>query len=687
MLDEVRILDGSTFFTSDLRGDALGIRTHGLFHRDTRFLSVFRIEIDGVAPQVLSTHEVDYYSAAFFLAPEFTAMRTGAELSVVRNRFLGGGLHEDILITNYSREPVDARVTVVFDSDFADLFEIKEGIHEKKGEFGFRRGKRSLVFSYRRDGYLVKTVIMCSREFSPAGGEAGSGGRLEFDARIEPLTPWKVEFDIGLVDGSRKVKPRYTCRSFGMAQPLMRKTMSEWLQEAPTVESSWDLLDRTYHQSIVDLAALRFEVEPGESERPPAAGLPWFMALFGRDSLITAYQSMILGEGLARSALRSLARRQAADYDDFHDREPGKILHELRFGELTRFGKRPHSPYYGSIDSTLLFLIVLHEAWLWSGDFNLLRELEGPARAALGWIEKYADLDGDGYLEYQKRSSHGLDNQHWKDSYNSVLFHDGRMAQPPIASAEVQGYLYDAWERIASVAGEAWGDPELAASLKQKAAGLKARFNRDFWIDDGSFFALALDKEKRQVDSMTSNMGQLLWTGIVDTDKARLVANRLMDPSLWSGWGIRTMSVKDRGFSPIEYHNGTIWPHDNSLIAVGLVRYGFKVEAARIMAAMIEAAEWFDFRLPETFAGYSRKETNFPVRYPTACIPQAWAAASPLLFLRAVLGLEPDPVRRELSVKPLLPPQLKHIWLKGVHAFGRRFDIEAHAEASAVEEE
>ncbi len=680
-IGELSVLDGSTFFVSDLRGDALGERTHGLFYRDTRFLSLFKIEVDNLPLRILSVHEVDYYSAAFFMSRELPGLATDPDLSIVRHRFVGDGMHEDLILTNYSASTLNVRVVMTFESDFADLFETRSGRIEKRGKTGSEVRADSLLLSYEREDYRLHTVIGFEQtaELKP--------GRAVFNVAIEPRGQWKTCINISLVSGKEKIRPKYSCMAFGKALPQMSQSLDEWKENAPELESDWGLLNHTYDRSVVDLAGLRFEVEPGDTERPLAAGLPWFMALFGRDSMITSYQSMILGPVIAESSLRALACRQATDFDDYHDREPGKILHELRFGELSYFGESPHNPYFGSIDSTILFLIVLHEAYLWSGDFSLLRELKKEARAALAWIDDYGDQDSDGYVEYKKRSSLGLDNQCWKDSSNSVQFADGRLAEPPIAAAEVQGYVYDAWSRLSGVVGEAWGDEELASSLHGKAAALKERFNRDFWSDKGRFFVQALDGEKQRVDSMTSNMGQLLWTGIVDQVKAKPVVNHLMASAMWSGWGIRTMSSTSGGYSPIEYHNGTIWPHDNSLIIAGLVRYGFKVQAAQIISAQIEASKYFSNRLPEAFAGYDRKETTFPVDYPTACIPQAWAAAAPLLFLRSMLGLEPDPVRRELSVKPLLPPPIKHLWLRGVHAFGRRFDVEAHAESSEVIEE
>jgi glycogen debranching enzyme len=296
--------------------------------------------------------------------------------------------------------------------------------------------------------------------------------------------------------------------------------------------------------------------------------------------------------------------------DPFREEEPGKILHEIRFGELTAFGERPHSPYFGTADATPLYPILLDEYERWTGDSDLVRELEQPARAALEWIDRYGDRDGDGYVEYQRALETGLENQCWKDSWNSILFADGSLAPSPRATCEIQGYVYDAKVRSARLAREFWNDPELAARLESEAAELRARFNRDYWMPEREFFGVALDGEKRLVDSITSNPGQLLWSGIVDPDKAELVVRKLMSDKMFSGWGIRTMAEGEGGYNPIEYHNGTVWPHDNSFIAAGLRRYGHAEDAARIAYALLEAATYFDWRLPEVFAGYQRSPTS-----------------------------------------------------------------------------
>jgi glycogen debranching enzyme len=450
------------------------------------------------------------------------------------------------------------------------------------------------------------------------------------------------------------------------------------------VQCDWDWLKVTYDRSLTDLAALRFQPSSVKGQSLPAAGLPWFMTVFGRDSIITSLQALPFTPELARATLFALADRQGTRSDDFREEDPGKIVHEVRFGEMTAFEERPHSPYYGSADATPLFVILLDEYERWSGDGRLVRELEPEARAALLWIETYGDRDGDGYIEYKRRNEKtGLENQCWKDSSNSIVFRDGSLAALPRATCELQGYAYDAKVRGARLARTFWRDPELAARLEKDAADLKRRFNRDFWLEDGQYLALAIDGEGRRVDSLTSNIGQLLWSGIVEKKKAAAVVQHLLGPRLFSGWGVRTMAEGDEGYNPIGYHVGTVWPHDNSLIAWGLRRYGFAGEAARIAAGILDAARYFGGRLPEAFAGYARTMTESPVEYPTACSPQAWATGAPLLLLRTMLGLEP--AGDHLVVDPYLPMGIGHLEVLDIPGRWGRIDAFARGEVDTRE--
>ena len=648
--DTVSILEGDTFVVCDRRGDVIpsGHEPHGLFLQDTRFLSCWRLTVDGSSPQVLSTDDVNYFSAQFFLAPPVESHYDQASFSIMRRRSVGYGFHEDIAVLNHTAEPLDLDLQIEADADFADLFEVKDALR-KKGEHYRSATAGRLVLGYRREGFVRETWITASAHEADATDEG-----LRFRLQIEPQGEWTTCLDVAaarhaFVDVTPAVKYGH---GETRARPNMGVTLEEWLESAPKLDTDWRSLERTYERSLIDLAALRFypPILPGMAL--PAAGLPWFMTVFGRDSILTSYQVLPFTPELAETTIRALAVQQGKGIDPFRDEEPGKILHEIRFGEMTAFEERPHSPYYGSADSTPLFLVLLDETERWTRNAGLVQELEGVARAALAWIDDFGDRDRDGYVEYKRGDETGLENQCWKDSHDSILFADGSQSSLPRACCEIQGYVYDAKLRCARLARQFWHDPELADRLEQEAIDLKRRFNEDFWLADRGYYALALDGDKQPVDSLTSNIGHLLWSGIVDEDKAERVARHLTGARLFSGWGVRTMADGEGGYNPIGYHIGTVWPHDNSLVAAGLARYGFHAEAAQIAFAMLEAAEFFNHRLPEAFAGYSRERTLFPVEYPTACSPQAWATGAPLLFIRLLVGLEPNKHQRATPILP-----------------------------------
>jgi glycogen debranching enzyme len=660
----VSSLQGSTFVVSDRSGDvdASPRDAQGLFYHDTRFLSRWRLRIDGEGLSALSTDDVHYAYAQFFLVRGTGTVYTDSSVSVLRQRFVGDGFHEDLTVMNHGREPIELEVRVDVGADFADLFEVKDAMEKKGTNTQHVEGGR-IVLRYTRERYVRETWISATAREA----ELDEDG-ITFRIRIEAHESWSTCFNVVPAlsgDPQPLERPRYR-HGESEAKPEGAASLEEWLAGAPELESDWRELEEVYGRSLVDLAALRFyPAVLREGQAVPAAGLPWFMALFGRDSLITSYQALPYVPELAQATLTSLALFQATGDDAFRDAEPGKILHELRFGELTAFEERPHSPYFGSVDSTPLFLIVLDEYERWTGDADLVKRFEPEARAALEWIDKYGDLDGDGYVEYQRRNTKtGLDNQCWKDSHTSIVDGHGGIASVPRAVCEIQGYVYDAKLRCARLAREHWGDEELAERLEQEAAELKLRFNRDFWVTELDCFALALDGEKRKMDSIASDIGHLLWSGIVDDDKAQAVVRHLLGPGLYSGWGVRTMSADEVTYNPIGYHLGTVWPHDNSLIVAGLARYGYREEAAQIAAALLEAATYFEGRLPEAFAGYPREDTRFPVEYPTACSPQAWASGTPLLLIRTLLGLEPD--GDELRSDPHLPAKIGKLSLTGI---------------------
>jgi glycogen debranching enzyme len=465
--------------------------------------------------------------------------------------------------------------------------------------------------------------------------------------------------------------------AFGERIEPAASPLTDWLERIPRLESDSSLLESTFRQSVVDLAALRIQGDLlGEHYVLPAAGLPWFMTLFGRDTLITSLQTLWIGPGLARGALHLLGALQGTRVDDFRDEEPGRILHEVRSGELTQLGEMPHSPYYGTTDATPLWLILLDEYWRLTGDDAFVNARWRNVAAALAWIDEYGDRDGDGYVEYQTRSPRGLGNQCWRDSWDGIQFADGTIPHLPIATAEIQGYVYDAKRRVAGLARRIMGDAPLAERLDREADGLYRRFQDDFWSEErGGYYVVGLDGDKRQIDSLTSNIGHLLWSGIVPAERASAAAARLMSDALFSGWGVRTLSTEDRGYNPIGYHAGTVWPHDNALVALGLAQTGHREEANRIALAQLEAASFTGHRLPEVFAGFERRISRFPVPYPTACSPQAWATGAPFLFLQAMLGLG---VRDgEPCLDPCVPEELGRVAIRRLHAFGREWDVEA----------
>ncbi|HEY3447590.1 MAG TPA: glycogen debranching N-terminal domain-containing protein [Myxococcales bacterium] len=655
----VSILEGSTFAVSDRRGDmeASPTDTSGLFHMDTRFLSKWVLTVDGKRPNLLSTDDLQYQSAQFFLVPDTGTIYVDSPLSIMRKRAVGGGFHEELSILNHSAEAKDLDLHFAVDNDFADLFEVKDALG-KKGQLYRKVEDGHIVLGYRREHFQRETWIV------PSPGATLDEHGVRFQVHLEPHGRWEGTVDVVVAfDGyQRREHPKYSDVS-GKARPEAGN-LQDWLANAPRLVSTWTPLHRTYQRSIADLAGLRFYPR-GLDGALPAAGLPWFMAIFGRDSCITSLQALPFEPEMARTTLQLLAVWQGTRVDGFRDEEPGKIIHEIRWGEMTAFEERPQSPYFGGADTTMLFLILLDEYERWSGDVDLVRALEPNARAALDWIDQYGDRDQDGYVEYQAAEPKtGLANQCWKDSWNSILFADGSLAKLPRATCEIQGYVYDAKVRCARLARDIWNDAALASKLEEQASALKRRFNKDFWLADRGYYALALDGDKKQVDSLTSNIGHLLFSGIVDEDKADSVVRHLMGPRLFSGWGIRTMAEGEGGYNPIGYHVGTVWPHDTSIVAWGLRRYGYAKEAAQLAFAILEAAQFFDGRLPEAFAGHPRELTEFPVEYPTACSPQAWATGAPLLMLRALLGLKP--VGDQLLVAPAVPAQLQRLGLLNI---------------------
>ncbi|WFE31774.1 glycogen debranching N-terminal domain-containing protein [Micromonospora sp. WMMD975] len=647
----VRILDGNTFVVSEETGDIEATPTEptGLFSIDTRYLSKWVLTVDGERLNALSYDDIQYYEARFFLVPGLATHYVDAKMSIIRERVVGGSFRETLTVMNHDEKAVDLEIRVDAGADFADLFQVKDEILNKKGELYAEAEPDRLRLGYRRGNFKRETVVSANQ---PAHYDNRG---LAWTVHLEPNEQWDVTIEVetfAIGPGGRDL--RMGLRAHGTERLALQHDLQEWIDRAPKVNSEHGRIAATYRRCLVDLAALRFSPLSLGGQALPAAGLPWFMTMFGRDSILTCLQVLPFAPEMSRTTLRILGALQGTRFDDFREEDPGRILHEMRYGETAAFEEQPHSPSYGSVDATPLFVVLLDEYERWSGDVALVKELERECRAALKWIDDYADLIGNGYIWYERRNTEtGLENQCWKDSWDSVSYADGSLPPFPRASCEVQGYAYDAKMRAARLARKFWGDPAYADQLEREAAELKARFNRDWWVAEGGFYALALDPEGRQCDVLSSNIGHLLWSGIVDDERAPQIAAHLVGPRLWSGWGVRTLAEGEVRYNPIGYHNGTIWPFDNSFVAWGLRRYGFAEEAATVANGILEAATYFDGRLPEAFGGYQRELTKFPVEYPTACTPQAWSTGAPLLLIRTMLGLEPH--EGHLAVDPRLP--------------------------------
>jgi glycogen debranching enzyme len=667
------ILEGSTFCLCDERGDIAEMTT-GLFAHDTRFLSKFVLRVDGTRPLLLSSGRVEHFSAAFFLRNANVDPLPGDALSIARERFVGTGMQERLRVRNESMGRLELSLDLEVAADFADIISVK--LHDFA--LGDPQHAEPLppaapaTFDQARGELLIedpqgdlRTRVLVSQEAELVDGA------LVFGLRLDPHETWELDVDV-LPALNGEVSSDIP--ELADERETVHDAVAAWTLRVPRVRGGWDSIRRSFDRSIADLAALRMRT--GEFRRPLfAAGMPWFMTVFGRDTEITSLQTLLLGPEVAIGALDALAELQAHEADPSIDAEPGKIVHEVRHGRAASFW---FPRYYGTVDATPLFLVLLAETWRWTDDASLVRRLQEPALAALEWIDRYGDQDGDDFVEYLRRAPHGLANQSWKDSGDSQRFHDGRLAKPPIAPAEVQGYVYDAKRGLAEIAREVWRERALADRLEDEAETLRARFDERFWVEErGGFYALALDGEKQPVDARCSNMGHLLWSGIVPPERVTAVVDQLLSAPLWSGWGIRTMAADEAAYNPISYHNGTVWPHDTALAVWGLSRQGYVEPARRIARALIEAAGHFDWSLPEVFAGYARDETPFPIAYPTAARPQAWAAGTPILLVRVLLGIEPDRARQRLvsTVTDELPSWLDGLSVEGVRAFGRNWVI------------
>lgn len=667
------ILDGSTFCLSEDDG-VIEAGTTGLFADDTRFLSRFEVLLDGRRPLLLGSARVEYYNAAHYLRNAATDGVPRDTVSLARERFVGRGLAERLIVRNEGAAAARYPVSVVLEADFVDVITLKA--HQFAVEAG--EPAPSLPEPQRPQQLSPRVLFLDDPESELVTWIVGSrdlqlsGPSLEFQLDLASGEEWELVLEV--IPGHND-EPRGTSGAtlrFGRERRQVRRSATALGLSVPRLEASERLVEDVYHRSVSDLASLRLRGFVGEGDLP-AAGMPWFMTVFGRDTLITSLQTQLFGPDLSVGALRSLAALQATSDDPGADAEPGKIPHEVRRGKAAATW---FPIYYGTVDATPLFLVLLSEVWRWTGDDALVHELRDPALRALRWIDEFGDRDGDGFVEYERRTPRGLENQSWKDSGDSQRFSDGRIARPPIAPVEVQGYVYDAKRRLAEMARDVWGDRVLCDRLLAEADLLAARFEKSFWMEERGAYALALDGDKQQVDAVCSNIGHLLWSGIVPERRRQQVADLLTSSAMWSGWGLRTMSADEVAYNPISYHNGTVWPHDTSLAAWGLSESGMLPEARLLCTGIFDAAESFAGSLPEVFAGFDRSRTPFAVSYPTASRPQAWAAAAPILCLQLLLGLRVDrAANRLVTVAPDVPHWMGKLTLAGIRARGRHWTV------------
>jgi len=658
--------EGDMFLCADAHGnvDAEAAIGAGLYYKDTRFLSDYLLTVNDHPPLLLSTSADRAYASHVDLANQDLVTVDGAiqaiqgTVNIRRTRVIKGRLYERIRVKNYNANAVELTVGLRFGSDFADIFEVRGLKRSQRGKFTLPKAdKDGAALAYAgQDGVFRETRIgfgLPATSVEIHDYQVVAVWQLHLAPNETLVIPLTVEARVGGEQPARQ--------SFDEAVHDLRRSYEEWERSCTRIWTDNQLYNSVLTRAMRDLRALRTPTPYGDIV---AAGIPWFVAPFGRDALLTCHQTLMLNPDLTRATLEVLAGFQASEVDKFRDAEPGKILHELRQGELAGAGVIPHSPYYGSIDSTSLWLLLLGTYYRWTDDLSFCRQMLPHVERALDWVDTYGDLDGDGFLEYQTHSPRGLTNQGWKDSHDSVVHLDGKLAQGPIALAEVQAYTYLAKLRIADVY-EALGRSDQAVVLRDQAGTLRARFNERFWVEDEQFYAEALDGEKRPVASITSNPAHGLYCGIVDADRAALMARRLLAPDMFSGWGIRTMSKGSVAYNPMSYHNGSVWPHDNAFIGAGLKRYGHLKATNRLATAVFDMAVTVDdMRLPELFCGFTRRSPNRPVAYPVACSPQAWASGTPFLLLQSMLGISARAPENTLTInQPLLPPWLNTVEL------------------------
>jgi glycogen debranching enzyme len=659
--DTVTVVNGSTFCISRPGGDIGAELAQGLFYCDTRIVSGWQLRVGGETPDLLAVLSDEPFRARIVARVVISDQRV--ELLLERDRLVGSGMREDLLLRNLSSTAVNTNVSLGIAADFAGLFSVKDGRPALDGSVSTDVDGESMTLNWVYRGFARGVRVS-------AGGAVARHDGLHFTVNVPARGEWRTSVIVTpSIDGSE------VAGGFPIEQPCSHAPREPqthiWRGAGLDSETANGPLQQALEQSQKDLGTLRISDPDHPEEVAVAAGAPWFMTLFGRDSLLASYMALPLDPLLALGTLRALGRVQGTRLDLASEEQPGRIVHEIRRG--LDFPLRPDGgkSYYGSADATPLFVIVLGELRRWG-----IAPLEGDglldnADRALEWIRDYGDRDGDGFVEYERMTDHGLVNQGWKDSEDGINFADGTLAEPPIALCEVQGYVYAAYLARADLA-EANGDIDTANRCALAAARIRRLFNETFWLPDKGWFAVGLDRDKRPIDALTSNIGHCLWTGIIDEDKAPLVAERLMSAEMFNGWGVRTLATSMGAYNPLSYHNGSVWPHDSALVAAGLMRYGYVAEAQQIASGLLDAAAHFDGRLPELICGFDRADYGIPVAYPASCSPQAWASATPVHLVRTLLRLQPDIPDGNVWIAPVWPQRFGAMTMHHL-ALGRSF--------------
>ncbi len=669
-VNNLTLIDGKTFLSTSFAGDIMppGAPDVGFFHDDTRYLSHLELKISGQRAVVLSSNTEKNFASQIELTIGNITLRETIELPentvhIRREQLLAKNIFFDYLtFENFNQNTIEFRVEITYAADFMDVFQVRGSARGKTGHY-YRPlvTEDTILFVYRGLDNRERQTLLKLNPAPHAFAEPWTTAAWEI--RLQPLERIRIETMASalLQDDPH---PRNDKLDFIANLRTRRQNFQEWEKESTHFWSSHDEFDSALRTATGDFHALQI---PRGKDHVVAAGIPWFATIFGRDSIIASYQSLVLNPRLAAETLRVLARLQGTEVNDWRDEEPGKILHEQRDGEISNNQENPFGTYYGSVDATPLFLVLASEVFNWTADEQLMRELMPAFHKALDWIERFGDLDADGLIEYRRRSPRGLVNQGWKDSWDANLHADGTPAEAPIALVEVQGYVYDAKYRMARLM-RYFGDTARADKLKRQALDLAKRIEKSFWMQQKGYFAMALDRNKRKLEVIASNAGHLLFSRALKADKARAVMNRLMEPDMHTGWGWRTLASSERVFNPLSYHRGSVWPHDNSLIVHGMALYDFTKPALHTLTTLFQACLNFrDNRLPELFCGVQRRDHDVPVQYPVSCSPQAWASGALFFMLTSVLGIRPSAPERELNImNPVLPDWLDHLQLRNL---------------------